>query len=125
MSVPSQQGETPNGSPSRLNMPSSAMVNQVLQAYFQKKGYSHGKLAFLKQDSSSESNLESLDQLSKKLLSAAPTGIDESLLDYINLIKEDLNNGADLESVLTSYRNLKEWTENALDLYKVFYLGNC
>ncbi|KAL9536899.1 hypothetical protein MBANPS3_012272 [Mucor bainieri] len=120
MSVPSQQGETPIGSPNRLSMPSNANVNQILQTYFQKKGFNQAELAFIQQQSiASEHNVLSLEQLTKKFSTETESIKQEALPDYIKLLKEDpQTGGGDLEAPCVEYRSLREWIFNALDLYK-------
>lgn len=121
MSVPSQQGETPIDSPNRLNMPSNANVNQILQTYFQKKGFNQAELAFIQQQNiSSEHNVLSLEQLTKKFSAETESISTETLPDYIKLLKEDpQTGGGDLDAPFLEYRSLREWIHNALDLYKV------
>ncbi|KAI7898745.1 WD40-repeat-containing domain protein [Cokeromyces recurvatus] len=81
-------------------MTSTANVNQILQNYFYKKGYTPGELAFIQQqDTLSEHNILSLKQLNKKLINQDP--------------EEN-----DLDTLLHGYENLREWIFNALDLYR-------
>jgi transcription initiation factor TFIID subunit 5 len=122
MSVPSQQGETPIDSSNRLNMPSNANVNQILQTYYQKKGYNQGELAFIQQqDVTSEHNVLSLEQLTKKLSRETESSSKETLPDYIKMLKDEpQKGGGDLDAPFHEYRNLREWIYNALDLYKVY-----
>jgi hypothetical protein len=122
MSVPSQQGDTPLGSPNQHNFPSNVNFNQILHTYFQKKGYSQSELAFIQQqDVSSEHNVLSLEQLTKKFNKTAPTSVPEAQLpNYIKLIKQNPElGGGDLDASVQQYENLREWVFNALDLYKV------
>ncbi|KAL7326286.1 Transcription initiation factor TFIID subunit 5 [Mucor circinelloides] len=120
MSVPSQQGETPIDSPNRLNVPSNANINQILQTYFQKKGFNQAELAFIQQQNiSSEHNVLSLEQLTKKFSAETESISTETLPDYIKLLKEDpQTGGGDLDAPFLEYRSLREWIHNALDLYK-------
>lgn len=122
MSVPSQQGDTPLGSPGQKNLPSNANFNQILHTYFQKKGYNQNELAFIQQQKiSSEHNVVSLEQLSKKFIKTTPTSVSETQLpNYIKLIKQNPElNGGDLDASVQQYECLREWIYNALDLYKV------
>lgn len=121
MSAPSQQGEAPIDGPNRLNMPSNANVNQILQSYFQKKGFSQAELAFIQQQNiASEHNVLSLEQLTKKFSAETASVQQEALPDYIRLLKEDTHTGGgDLEAPCLEYRSLREWIYNALDLYRV------
>lgn len=122
MSVPSQQGEAPIDSSNRLNMPSNANVNQILQTYYQKKGYNQGELAFIQQqDVTSEHNVLSLEQLTKKFSKETESASKETLPDYIKMLKDEpQNGGGNLDAPFHEYRNLREWIYNALDLYKVY-----
>ncbi|KAI8644361.1 WD40-repeat-containing domain protein [Parasitella parasitica] len=120
MSVPSQQGDTPIGSPNRLNMPSNANVNQMLQTYFQKKGFNQAELAFIQQQSvASEHNVLSLEQLAKKFNAETGSASSETLPDYIKMLRDDPHSGAgDLDAPFLEYQSLREWIHSALDLYK-------
>lgn len=102
-------------------MPSNANVNQILQTYFQKKGFNQAELAFIQQQNiTSEHNVLSLEQLAKKFSTETESIKQETLPDYIKLLKEDpQTGGADLEAPCLEYQSLREWIYNALDLYKV------
>jgi transcription initiation factor TFIID subunit 5 len=108
--------------PSTPRIPSTNEVGKILQTYFLKKGYSPSELAFIQE--SSEHNLVSLEQLTKKFNnSLLPTDTETQLPVYIKLIKQDPDNQqGDLDATVQSFTSLREWILNALDLYKVSQL---
>ncbi|KAI8967460.1 WD40-repeat-containing domain protein [Mycotypha africana] len=138
MSLPSQQhslgGDTPLNSPTSNRFNSNANVNQILQAYFHRKGFTEGELAYIQQQDivGSEFSTISLDELTKKILNESDddeqaTGANAvEIPDYLRILKrsredeeQNASDGMNIVDLTTqAYLSLKDWIENSLDIYR-------
>ncbi|KAI8330249.1 WD40-repeat-containing domain protein [Choanephora cucurbitarum] len=111
MSIPPHQNGMDNP-----NRPSNNDMNQILDTYFTKKGFRQDEYALIQQqEPSSEQNMVSLEQLTDKLKHTPQTKV--CLPKHIQSIQENPDQ-ADAEAIIESYKQIREWIQGALDLYK-------
>ncbi|KAI8099622.1 WD40-repeat-containing domain protein [Halteromyces radiatus] len=106
-------------------LPSTSDLQKIVTAYFERKGYTPADMALLRDVKGNTMTMEQLVQYIRTNHSKNNGSNNTSTCFSVPLLQHLLNTNGDNDDLLgdpdaytTSYIQLREWVENALDLYK-------